>query len=412
MKKLIVFALWGGILFGLDAGLSRSSLVPFSTNPGRLSWGPDAYGYVAKDSNEPGGPSFQWIDISTIGTQVTGLGDDNIVGPFDIGFPFHYYWYDVNSFYVGSNGYLRFSGGGQLSHPFASIPNPLPPNNVVCFYTADFDPSSSGTVYYWTNYSDTLIVSFVNVPAWSTGGPTGSHSFQVVLSMADTSITFNYGAQVGGFYDNAGMVGIENNAGYIGIQCYNTNLLPSNYSIKFYYPSATTYQVHDIAVQRVQNDISGGFFLLKNSELQVSATIQNTGNQNEGDFYVVAELYGLPSYSLIHQDSVFVDTLEAGQTFEANFSAVWTMNTVGDFIVRVRTTLAGDMVPSNNKKDVELHVIEMPGDLYFDDNVGEQSWSWSGGQGGLGLRFVPPAYPVKITMLMANLGTGTAPTLL
>lgn len=412
MKYFLIFLLLSGILFGLDAGLSEFSTSSFSPGSQRLSWGPDAYGYIARDSNEPGGPAYQWIDISAIGTVVTGLGDDNIVGPFNIGFPFRYYWYDVTSFYVGSNGYLRFSGGGQLSHPFALIPSPLPPNDVVCFYTADFDPSSSGTVYYWSNNIDTLIVSFVNVPAWTTSGPTGSHSFQVVLSMVDTSITFNYGSQVGGFYDNAGMVGIENNAGDIGIQCYNTNLLPPNYSIKFYYPSATTYQVHDIAVQRVQNDISGGFFLLKNSHIQVNATIQNTGNQNEGDFYVVAEVRQLPTHMLIYSDSIFVDTLQAGQTFEANFSEIWTMWGVGDFYVRVRTTLSGDMVPSNDKKDVELHVIEMPGDLYFDDNTGEQSWSWSGGQGGLGLRFEPPAYPVKITMLMANLGTGTAPTLL
>ena len=52
--------------------------------------GPDAYGYTWKDSNEPGGPAYQWIDITTTGTQVTGLGDDNFAGPFGFidGFPF------------------------------------------------------------------------------------------------------------------------------------------------------------------------------------------------------------------------------------------------------------------------------------------------------------------------------------
>ncbi|MFM7031235.1 MAG: hypothetical protein ACKOX4_01810, partial [Bacteroidota bacterium] len=55
--------------------------------------GPDAYGYTWKDSNEPGGPTFNWINITTTGTQVTGLGDDNFVGPFGFIDGFQYYWY-------------------------------------------------------------------------------------------------------------------------------------------------------------------------------------------------------------------------------------------------------------------------------------------------------------------------------
>ena len=58
------------------------------------SGGPDSYGYTWKDSDEPDGPVYSWIDITTTGTLVTGLGDDNIVGPFtmDTDHPFYLKW--------------------------------------------------------------------------------------------------------------------------------------------------------------------------------------------------------------------------------------------------------------------------------------------------------------------------------
>ncbi len=54
--------------------------------------GPDDFGYVWIDSDEPGGPNFSYTDISTTGSPIYGLSDDNVVGPYNIGFEFLLLW--------------------------------------------------------------------------------------------------------------------------------------------------------------------------------------------------------------------------------------------------------------------------------------------------------------------------------
>ena len=72
--------------------------------------GPDAFGYRWIDSTEPGGPVYNWIDISTTGIStitygVPGFyGDDNFSEPIDFGFDFPFYGIDRTYFYVDING--------------------------------------------------------------------------------------------------------------------------------------------------------------------------------------------------------------------------------------------------------------------------------------------------------------------
>ena len=108
---------------------------------GQTSGGPDAYGYTWKSQADTAqdAPNYNWIDISTIGTTVTGLGDDDFVGPLNIGFDFPYYWFTYNSLYIGSNGYVSFdpiliASSGTLAFP--NIPttnteNMINPNRPI-----------------------------------------------------------------------------------------------------------------------------------------------------------------------------------------------------------------------------------------------------------------------------------------
>ncbi|OPX18066.1 hypothetical protein BXT86_03220, partial [candidate division WOR-3 bacterium 4484_100] len=254
--------------------------------------GPDAYGYRWIDSDTAGGPTYNWIDISGIGTQITGLADDNVVGPFPIGFDFPYYWYTVNSFFVGSNGYIAFGDNTLEAAPFPTIPNPAKPNNLLAALMSDLDfTAGSPSAYYWTNNAqDTCIIAYYNVQFWNVSS--SLNTFEIILSRPDSSITFQYYTQQGvpyGGWSGALTVGIENIAGNVGLQ-YNHDQQPSNNAIHdslavlFYPPDTTSYQVHDMSVSKVMNDISGGFFVYNGDPVDFWALIKNTGNQVESGF--------------------------------------------------------------------------------------------------------------------------------
>ena len=78
--------------------------------------GPDEFGYSWIDSNEPGGPTFDWTDISGVGTEVPLDDDQGATVPLP--FNFEFYGEDQTEVTIGSNGYLTFGGeGSALSTP-------------------------------------------------------------------------------------------------------------------------------------------------------------------------------------------------------------------------------------------------------------------------------------------------------
>ena len=74
-------------------GFLLATLLSALTAAAQTSGGPDAYGYTWKTSAHPTAPpAYQWVDISTRGTEVDGLADDNIKGPFTLPSGFQFYW--------------------------------------------------------------------------------------------------------------------------------------------------------------------------------------------------------------------------------------------------------------------------------------------------------------------------------
>ena len=391
----------------------------FTGSIAQTTGGPDLYGYIWRDSNDPNGQAYSWIDITTLtgAAQVTGLADDNVRGPYTIGFPFRFYWYDVTTFRVGSNGYLVF-GLGAAAHPFPFIPTPTGIQNFIAAMMSDLtftdaagQPIPTASCWYWTSpNNDSLVVSYIDVPFWDPNPPgyIGNNTFQMILSMVDTSITFNYMTQ-NGVYNNPTnfcSIGIENVSGNVGLEHTHDILPPSVYTIKYYYPSNSTYQVNDAATIYNNNEITGGLFISNNGgPYEMISQIKNTGNQPLPVFNIQSRIINNLNQNQVI-DTLVANALNPGDVQDLIFTDTFSPTTAGTFRHINTTLLTGDATPSNNAKELELRVVDTTQvsiQLAFDSNVeaGLGGLAWQGGGGGAGIQFIPPFYPCVITQLSA-----------
>ncbi|MBN2566068.1 MAG: S8 family serine peptidase [Candidatus Eisenbacteria bacterium] len=140
-----------------------------------LGGGPDAYGYRWADSDQPGGPSFDWVDIASVGTQISGEGDDANSGPFPIGFDFPFYGKTFDAFRVCTNGFISFTStsAASVNQP---LPSPEAPGNLIAAWWDDLYVGQGHALYF--NDGSRLIIEFHDVTGSGSGGP---YSFEVIL---------------------------------------------------------------------------------------------------------------------------------------------------------------------------------------------------------------------------------------
>ncbi|MFI5134870.1 MAG: T9SS type A sorting domain-containing protein [Chitinophagales bacterium] len=398
-KHLLLFAFLTLFVFKIFAG----------------SGGPDNFGYVWKDSNDPNGPAYNWIDITQYfnASEVTLLGDDNSRGPFETNFTFLYYWYDVSQFWIGSNGYLLFHEG-QIASPFPTFPNSLLPNDVLGVFCNDLTFAGIGDTakcYWWINAThDTLIVSWIHVPYFDTNvqGFSGDNTFQIILSNVDSSITYQYKSVTPTSpYSGYSSVGIENYSGSDGLQwpLQNTVISPgNNFAIKFYYPHPPLItSFTDAAIMQNDNPSTGGIFVVDNGvPYPLSARVQNYSMSTVDPFDVKGKVVD-PAGDTISSEDLYTDTLTQSQNVPLIYTTSFQPTETGTYQFITQSELSGDQISNNNSKDLEMVVVDSSQDMWLGYDGGQMSnffsINWVGGSGGVGMYYKPPIYPVAITKL-------------
>lgn len=200
------------------------------------SGGLDANGYAWISSQEAGGPSYQYFDISGIG-QNTGLAlDDTTSDPVQLPwfFPFYYRLFDQVS--ICSNGYLSFTScvASWLNSQCASTANPF---YLISPFWDDLDLRRGGGVYtYFDAELDRFIVQYSGVYHRNSGGP---YNFQAIL-YHDGSIEIVYGTMTGQVI--SATVGLKGRGGSESLQMiYNQPFVQSNLLIHFSRPQEEYY---------------------------------------------------------------------------------------------------------------------------------------------------------------------------
>jgi hypothetical protein len=396
------------ILVAALLAMTPGNLSP-SSGPVELGGGgPDQFGYRYLDSDTtcPGAPVFNWVSIKGIGTEITTLGDDNVAGPFPLGFTFPYYWYGVTQCHVGSNGYIAFHDNAMNASPFQHIPSPARSNNTLACLMSDIDCSNAGSpngsVWYWTNAAaDTFIVEYDSIAFWSTGG---NNTFQIIVSKPDSSITYQYKEQTGspfnGWAPDNNQTGIENVSGAIGLSYLSGTIPPANMyapnlAVRFYPPESTSLQVHDAGIQHSMNEWSGGMFAPNNRPIPLWAIARNYGNQAEAAFKVYMKVTRVNG-TVLFTDSAMTPALNPGDVDSINFLS-YTPTAVGTYFIKTYTRLTGDMFAGNDSAKIELRVVTLPAELkYVDSAYSAMYWN---GPGGFGNRFIPPVLPCSVSAL-------------
>lgn len=171
--------------------------------------GPDGFGYVWIDSEEPDGPEFDWVDITGVGTPVALSGDDDVAGPYLIGFPFPFYGNTFERFNICSNGFISFT---SMARDFTNqpLPNWRAPENLIAPFWDDLIVSSGGVYIY--NDGARTIIEYKDAMHYPYGGP---FTFQVILYPSGR-IVFQYLAM--GKPRHEATVGIQNSTKDDGLQ--------------------------------------------------------------------------------------------------------------------------------------------------------------------------------------------------
>jgi len=198
------------------SGGALQTFKPVSTSTGTTNQtsgrfgGPDDSGTMWLDSDMPDGPTFNWVEIKSVGSTLILDDDDhaNLVLPFN--FPF--YGSTKNSVKISSNGYLTF-GEEADSASNHSLPFALPPTDLIAPFWCDLNPSmgTHGMIYhYYDAPNNRLIIEWDGVAHYNLTNP---ETFEVILE-PDGDIFFQYKTVS---LASECTVGIENSAGDDGL---------------------------------------------------------------------------------------------------------------------------------------------------------------------------------------------------
>ena len=197
--------------------------------------GPDSFGYVWIDSDEEGGPTFDWIDISGTGSEVTGLADDNVVGPYPMGITFPFYGEDETQFWVNSNGTIGFTSA-NITLSNSGIPTGSTTyKDFIAWMWDDMDPGNALSHVYYQSFGTYTVIQFSHYFIYPDGG---AWLDAEMILYKNGKILIQYNNLQSGLTTTSCTVGIQASDPNTGLQvAYNTTYLHDGLALLFDLPA-------------------------------------------------------------------------------------------------------------------------------------------------------------------------------
>ncbi len=150
---------------------SESFIIPVAAPAKSDPTGPDQYGYYAYSSDDTlwrQSPEYDWVDITTTGTQVPRSGNiSDFTKTVDLPFSFKYYGNNFTQVSISSDGWISFGSTILTIHENSTLPNPDEIYNMTAVFWDDLFSTNSletGKIYYYSDPPNhRFIISWVQV---------------------------------------------------------------------------------------------------------------------------------------------------------------------------------------------------------------------------------------------------------
>ncbi|NMM48520.1 Ig-like domain-containing protein [Marinigracilibium pacificum] len=287
----------------------------------------NGFGYTWIDSDEAGGPVYNFNDISGTGTEITNLLGGDGTAEVNLSFIFEFYGEPQSSVYVNANGFLAFTPPASPTWLNAQIPVDDNANNIIAGFWNDLEPQEFNGAVHFQDFGDHLIVQWTQATEFF-GTADDYITFQIVL-YDDGNIDVFYEDVSSATFLESATIGIENEDGSDGAQtAFNTAYVKDGLALRFVKPEFVKTPFISsvsplsgvvpaggskvISVQLDATDLNDGVYL---DELMLSSNAPSEEN-NVAVFELT--VIGYPEIS-VEPDSLNFDSLFVGLSSEASF---------------------------------------------------------------------------------------------
>jgi hypothetical protein len=167
----------------------------------------------------PSVPSYNWLDISSTGTDVFGdlSSDDGFAGGaegYNIGFTFNFFGVDYTKFWIAADGFISL-GTGHEDYSNQNIPRTITPNGLIALFWDDLNPTTpvvDNAAIYYQLFGNYLVITYENLEPYTSPSATKWFTAQAILYQ-NSNIKLQYKDKGADMPIDGCTIGIENGDG-------------------------------------------------------------------------------------------------------------------------------------------------------------------------------------------------------